>query len=188
VLDARSDALPRAVADVEPWLTSDAVGEVVQRPADVGGGATRSSSVIRVDDLTPAGTTTTMTQRHTGLSLRQGIPKCDAQKYCRSMRRGVAALVGLALLGGGVWLIMTEHSRTTGCTARTDLVSGVSNSCQSAAWIYFAGFVVVGFGLIVLLLASLMRRRETRLRRQDRLPSDYMLQLHNVESRETAEQ
>jgi hypothetical protein len=87
------------------------------------------------------------------------------------------------MLGGGIWLIATEHSRTMSCTAATDLVSDVSSSCQNAAWIYLGGFVVIGFGLIVLVSASLMRRRESRIQQQQHLPSDYVLQLQRAEDR-----
>jgi hypothetical protein len=122
-------------------------------------------------------------QRDAGLSLLKVVPKCERRKYSRFMRRRLAVVVGLAMLGGGAWLIATEHSRTMTCTAATNLVSGVANSCQDAAWLYLAGVVAIGFGLIVILFASLMRRHETRSQQQGRLPSDYTLQLRQARDR-----
>jgi hypothetical protein len=94
------------------------------------------------------------------------------------MRRSLTLLVGLASFGSGLWLIASEPSRTAACTAgATNLVSGASNSCQSAAWIYFAGIVVVGLGIVVTGIALIMKRQEIRYRRHLDVPSDFSLGL-----------
>jgi hypothetical protein len=74
----------------------------------------------------------------------------------------VVFLLGLAVFGTGIWLLATEHSKTGGCTNAGGTLSGLSSSCQAIGWAYFAGFVVAGVGLVVLLFTRLMRRHERR--------------------------
>lgn len=99
------------------------------------------------------------------------------------VRRAIAATLGLTALGAGIWLLVAEQARTTACNGSAELVSGVTASCQSAAWVYFAGFVVIAFGLVLLGFATFVRRHESRYRRPREHVSDYTLQLNRVEVR-----
>ncbi len=74
-------------------------------------------------------------------------------------------------------MLVTEHTRLQACKGTGNLPSGLSNACQSAAWVYFAGFGVVGFGLVLLGSIVFLSRHESRYHRVNRLPSDYMIQV-----------
>ncbi len=91
------------------------------------------------------------------------------------MRRGVVVLVGLAILGTGIWMIATEHTRNSACNSSIGALPGFSNSCQSVAWVYFGGFVATGLGVIVLLFAGLMKRHELRSRHRTDRPTEFSL-------------
>jgi hypothetical protein len=82
------------------------------------------------------------------------------------MRRGVVFFFGLASIATGLWFIASEHSRTASCNASGGSLPGASPACQTIGWMYFAGFVIAGLGVMVLIFASLMKRHELRYHRQ----------------------
>jgi hypothetical protein len=84
-------------------------------------------------------------------------------------------------------MIVTEHSRTTTCSAGNDLVSGVSSSCQSAAAMYFAGFVCVGIGVMVIAFSLLMKRHEGRVRRRQHSPTEFEMGMRRIDAQQSTE-
>jgi len=91
------------------------------------------------------------------------------------MRRGVVFLIGLATLGTGIWLIASENSRNSLCNASSTHLLGISSSCQDVAWTYFAGFVIAGIGLVVLMFTRLMKRHELRYHARRESPTELSL-------------
>jgi hypothetical protein len=98
------------------------------------------------------------------------------------MRRGVVTLAGLAVLAAGVWLVATEHGRAASCHATSGMVFGISNSCQSVGWVYFAGFAAACFGIILVGFSGLMRRHELRIRRHHDRPTEFSLRMGDGDS------
>lgn len=90
------------------------------------------------------------------------------------MRRGLVLLVGLTTFGAGIWLIATEHTRANACKGTTiSITTGASSTaCQNVGWAYFAGFVVIGAGLLIFIAVLLMGRHEPRHRRHPERPTE----------------
>jgi hypothetical protein len=85
-------------------------------------------------------------------------------------------IVGASILGTGIWLIATEHSREMTCKA-TGLLPGASAPCQAIGWAYFLGFVVAAAGLIVVLFTGLMKRHEHRQYAHPERPTEMALRM-----------
>jgi len=77
-------------------------------------------------------------------------------------------ILGLGLLGVGGWLVVTEHTRSGVCNSSGGSISAVPAACQGVGSMYLVGFVLIGFGLIVLFFTSLMKRHEFRYRSSPR--------------------
>ena len=97
------------------------------------------------------------------------------QNYCHLMRRGIIAVLGLASVGLGVWLIVTEHSRNAACNSRLGFLPGLSSNCQSVSWYYLGGFALVGLGVVTVVLSMMLNRRERRHRRTRTGPTELEL-------------
>lgn len=78
------------------------------------------------------------------------------------MRRGITFVLGLAILGTGIWLIVTEHAKNTVCNTGNSQLPGITNSCQSIVWSYYLGFVLIGAGVVLLGFGLLMKAHERR--------------------------
>lgn len=103
------------------------------------------------------------------------------------MRRGIVFVLALATVATGVWLIATEHSRTAACNAATGQFPGLSPSCEQIGWMYFAGFVAVGFGLVAVLFTGLMSHHDRRSRARHDAPTELSLRLEAHEASLAAE-
>jgi hypothetical protein len=104
------------------------------------------------------------------------------------MRRGFVFLLGLATLATGIWLIVREHATDAVCNTPQPIGStlGTPPSCQNVAFVYFAGFVVAGAGVIVLLITWVMRRHELRYRGPSDARTDVTLRLDEIHHAEAA--
>jgi hypothetical protein len=76
------------------------------------------------------------------------------------------ALLGLATLAVGAWLIATQGTKNTACNASLGKQSGMGPVCSHIVFSYFGGFGLVGAGVILLgVSAILMKRKNMRSRR-----------------------
>jgi hypothetical protein len=82
------------------------------------------------------------------------------------MTRFVAFLVGLASTSYGVWIIASDNSRNTACNATASTVGKTSTTlglgasgCLNIVWVYFLGFALLSFGLLLMVVAMTMMRK-----------------------------
>jgi hypothetical protein len=78
------------------------------------------------------------------------------------MGKRLTAILGLALMGFGTWLIATEGTKNAACNGNTDQITGVGSYCQNVAFWYFGAFVLVAVGLFIVGFSFLLRKRESR--------------------------
>lgn len=81
------------------------------------------------------------------------------------MTRFIAFVVGLGATGYGVWIIVSDNSRNTACNAAHPNVGSLSTSigmgsgCLNIVWVYFLGFALLSFGLLLIVVAVSMMRK-----------------------------
>jgi hypothetical protein len=86
------------------------------------------------------------------------------------MGKRFTAILGLALMGFGTWLIATEGSKNAVCNGNSDQITGVGSYCQNVAFFYFGAFALVGIGLLIVGFSFLLRKRENRSHRRKKPP------------------
>ena len=80
------------------------------------------------------------------------------------MRRGLVALLGLATLGVGSWLIATQGTKNAACNASIGKQMGPT--CSRIVFSYFGGFGLIGAGVVILGISlGLMKRKNMRAKR-----------------------
>jgi hypothetical protein len=82
-----------------------------------------------------------------------------------SFRKTVTG-VGIALVVFGMWTLARTHSAVGGCTpftgARTGASTGIDSLCAQTLLSYLEGFVFVGSGVVVVVIAFTMIARRAR--------------------------
>ena len=83
------------------------------------------------------------------------------------MFRKFVALVGLAIIAVGGWIIKTQHARDAACAMHSGHTTSPSYnaSCSSIITSYFVGFaVVLGGALVFVFAVAVMKKRQHHLR------------------------
>jgi predicted lipid-binding transport protein (Tim44 family) len=86
------------------------------------------------------------------------------------MTRFVAFIVGLAATSYGVWIIASDNSRNTACNATQSNVGkvtttlGLGSGCLNIVWVYFLGFALLSFGVLLMIVAMTMMRKMRKRR------------------------
>ncbi|HET8990556.1 MAG TPA: hypothetical protein VFN59_05610 [Acidimicrobiales bacterium] len=85
------------------------------------------------------------------------------------MRR-TTALLGLAVVAVGVWLITRTHAIDASCSTPSNptLGIGVSTDCQHVVNLYFLGFVLSIGGAVILLLVLVAMAKSDHAARRER--------------------
>jgi len=91
------------------------------------------------------------------------------------MIRGFFAVVGAAAAGFGVWLIVVQNVHNRACDAAHPTLGqltgqGMTSECLNIVWYYFCGFALLAFGLISLVTALSMMKKQRRGRRVREIP------------------
>jgi hypothetical protein len=95
------------------------------------------------------------------------------------MSRAFFFVVGAALAGVGVWLIVHEQVRNNACNAAHATLGqiggvGETAACLNVVWYYFGGFALLAIGFISMVTAvSMMKRRRPGPRRQVEEPGPF---------------
>jgi hypothetical protein len=75
------------------------------------------------------------------------------------------ALVSLAIIVVGVWIIKTQHAKDAVCAMRNGGTTSptYNANCSSVITSYFAGFAIALLGFLVFVFAvAVMKRRQRR--------------------------
>ena len=95
------------------------------------------------------------------------------------MFKRFAVLLGLASMGGGLYVIAIEQAKDTACNAHQGRFAsyGMSRECVHVVWIYFGGFGLIIVGLIFVLigLASMRKHGGNRAARRGAHPTGIQL-------------
>ena len=80
------------------------------------------------------------------------------------MFRRFVALVSLAIIVVGVWIIKTQHAKDAACGFRNGRATPTYNAnCSSVITSYFTGFAIALLGALVFVFAvAVMKRRQRR--------------------------
>ena len=81
------------------------------------------------------------------------------------MFRRFVALVSLAIIVVGVWIIKTQHAKDAACAMRNGRTTTptYNANCSSVITSYFAGFAIALLGVLVFIFAvTVMKRRQRR--------------------------
>jgi|GEM_PF-3513404 len=81
------------------------------------------------------------------------------------MFRRFVALVSLAIIVVGVWIIKTQHAKDAACAIRNGRTTTptYNANCSSVITSYFAGFAIALLGALVFVFAvAVMKRRQRR--------------------------
>jgi predicted lipid-binding transport protein (Tim44 family) len=96
------------------------------------------------------------------------------------MTRFFAFILGLGATGYGVWIIVSDNSRNTACNASNPNIGGLTTNigmgsgCLNIVWVYFLGFALLSFGiLLTVVAASMMRKMRRRGKYVERKPSPH---------------
>jgi hypothetical protein len=86
------------------------------------------------------------------------------------MIRGFFVLVGGFAVAFGIWLITVQNVHNRACNAAHPTLGqltgqGMSSECLNIVWYYFCGFALLAFGLIAMVTAVSMMRKQRRGRR-----------------------
>lgn len=81
-------------------------------------------------------------------------------------------LLGLAIMGVGVYFISANENQNSACDAIDGKYQGLGMSaqCQHIVYTYFAGFVLLALGVLVVVF-GLLATRKSRKRRLANKPS-----------------
>jgi hypothetical protein len=82
-------------------------------------------------------------------------------------------LFGLAVMGVGIYFVVTQQSKNNACNATEGkfVGLGMSAQCQHVVYAYFGGFVLIAAGALVVLFGLLASRRSKTKRTANKNPS-----------------
>jgi uncharacterized membrane protein len=96
------------------------------------------------------------------------------------MTRFIAFIVGLSATTYGVWIIVSDNSRNTACNATNQNIGGLPSTigmgtgCLNIVWVYFLGFALLCFGILLMVVAmSMMRKIRRRGKYVERAPNPH---------------
>jgi hypothetical protein len=93
------------------------------------------------------------------------------------MLKRLFELLGLAVMGVGLWLVIRNEGENTTCNATQHYRAlGVSAECSRIVYSYFSGFVLLALGLIVVIfgLLSTRKSKKKRLKAKPSVASTYV--------------
>ncbi|MGD0054600.1 MAG: hypothetical protein ABSC34_04085 [Acidimicrobiales bacterium] len=91
------------------------------------------------------------------------------------MIRGFFVVVGTFCIGFSIWLIAEQNVHNRACDAAHPTLGqltgqGMSSECLNIVWYYFCGFALLAFGLIAMITAISMMRKQRRGHRTREIP------------------
>lgn len=89
-------------------------------------------------------------------------------RYPEHMRRVIAVLLGLAVMGAGIRLLVSQSARNAACNASTTR-GGMQPICQHIVFSYLGSFAIIGAGFLMFLFGLMVMKKKNMRSRRRRL-------------------